>query len=110
MSYHAGWDAFSPKPGEVEKMHCMVCNAEMRVVRNVNGPTSSVEGMAGRKHMHDAFYCNHAEEDWHCQVRILKQRIEKETSNKIAELLTEEMDQVLQTKKTTRDLSWKYLW
>jgi hypothetical protein len=110
MTYHAGWDHFSPAPGEVDKMNCRVCDAEMKVTRNVNGPTGSIESMAGRKHLHDSFYCDHAEEDWHCQVRILKERIEKETSNKIIELLAEEMNQVLQTKKPTIDKSWKYAW
>jgi len=104
MSYHAGWDHFSPEPGAIDKMYCRVCNSEMEVERNVNGPTGSIEAMSGGKHLHDSFFCKHTKESWHCQVRVLKQRIEKETSKKLSDLLTEEMNEVLKTRKTTIDM------
>jgi hypothetical protein len=80
----------------------------MNVKRNLNGPTSWVGAMAKSNHLHDSFTCGHAEEDWHIQVRVLKQRIEDETSKKMADLLTEEVNEVLSTKKTTKDMYWKY--
>jgi deoxycytidylate deaminase len=110
MSYHAGWDHFSPEPGAIDVMHCRVCDAIMDVKRNVNGATGYAEAMSGHKHLHDSFSCKYAEEDWHCQVRILKQRIEDETSQTMAGLLAEEMNEVLKSKKPTKDMCWKYKW
>lgn len=108
-SYHAGWDHFTPEPGEEDKMYCGVCNSEMDVKRNVKGATGFAEAMSGKGHLHDAFSCPHAQKDWHNQARILKERINGESSDIIAKLLTEELDEVLKTKKPTRKRPWGYL-
>jgi hypothetical protein len=108
MSFHSGWDAFSPSPGTVDKMFCKVCEAEMNVQRNVNGPTSSMEAMGQRKHLHDSFTCGHAEEDWHIQARCLRKKIEEEVSQKLTDLLAEELNLVLSQKFPTKHMNWKY--
>jgi hypothetical protein len=107
--YHAGWDHFTPDPGTQEKMFCIVCDAEMDVKRNVNGATSWAESMGRGKHLHDSFSCPNVGKGWHSQVRILKERIEKESSQSIAEILEKELKVVLETKKTTRKRPWEYL-
>jgi hypothetical protein len=109
MSYHVGWEAFSPEPGTKDKMYCRVCNMEMNVKRDVNGPTSSMEAMGQRKHLHDSFTCGHAEEDWHIQARILKQKLEKEPCATIADIMTNELECILKHKTATRNLNWKYM-
>lgn len=112
--FHAGWDHFSPDPGDEKQMFCRVCNAEMDVKRNVKGATGWAEAMSiahgkGKGHLHDSFSCPLAQKDWHNQARILKERIEGESSRAIAKLLTEELDEVLKTKKPTRKRPWEYL-
>ena len=62
----------NPVPGTVETAECGVCGAQMNIRRNVLGPTSSVEAMAGRKHRHDSFVCPRIEEDWHKRIYRLK--------------------------------------
>lgn len=108
-SYHAGWDHFTPDPGDEDKMFCGVCNAEMDVERNVKGATGWAEAISRKGHLHDVFSCPHAHENWHNQARVLKQRIEGESSRTIAELLIKELDEVLETKKPTRKRHWEYL-
>ena len=61
-----------PAPGTVKAAECGVCGTEMNVRRNVLGPTSSAEAMAGRKHRHDSFACPHVAEDWHKRIDQLK--------------------------------------
>ena len=107
--YCAGWDHFTPDPGEKDKMFCRVCAAEMDVKRNVNGPTSSIESMGGGKHPHDSFSCPNTKYDWNSQVRTLKARVEKETSQFIADILEQEIEKVLKEKKTTREQHWRYI-
>ncbi len=114
-NYHAGWDYFSPDPGEYEKMFCRVCNTEMNVKRNVMGPTGWAEAMSvhagsSKGHLHDCFSCPNAGKKWHNQARILKDRIQREASQSIAEILQKEVTFILTFKKTTRKRgSWEYL-
>lgn len=108
--YHAGWDHFSPAPNTTDVMHCKVCEARMEVKRGIDGPTSSIEAMGQHKHLHDSFSCKYSGEDWHLQVLALKMRLEKEISKKIADLLTEEINEILTTKKVTIDKEWEYHW
>lgn len=107
--YQAGTDYFTPPPDLVKVAFCGICNEEMEVKRNVNGPTGWAESVGGMKHLHDTFSCKHRTEDWHCQVRNLKSRITKETSKKITDMLTEEMNEVLKSKKPTKDINWQYI-
>lgn len=108
-SYHSGWEYFTPEPGKVQEMFCRVCKSKMDVKRNVNGPTGMIESMGGGKHLHDTFSCPLAQEDWHRQVRVLKQRIQDETSQSIARILKKEMKWILDNKKTTKKRYWTAL-
>jgi hypothetical protein len=107
VSYHVGWDYFTPDPGSTDKMFCKVCETEMLVRRNVDKPTAMAEAQTNKTRLHDVFYCKFSSEDWHLQTLALKRRIESETSQAIADLLQEELNEVLKTKQTTRALDWK---
>jgi hypothetical protein len=112
--FHSGWDHFTPEPGKKKKMFCRVCKEKMDVKRNVKGATGWAEAMSvahgkSEGHLHDTFSCPLAQEDWHNQARILKERIEKETSRLVAKLLKKELKQVLKTRKPTKKMGWSYL-
>lgn len=61
-----------PEPDTVETAECGICGTSMSVRRNVLGPTSSAEAMAGKKHRHDHFICPHVNEGWHQKIYRLK--------------------------------------
>lgn len=107
--FHAGWDHFTPDPGKQKEMFCRVCKEKMDVERNVNGPTSWAESMGKGKHAHDVFSCQFAQEDWHNQARVLKQRIKDETSQTIAKMLKKEVKHILKARKTTKKRYWDFI-
>lgn len=98
-----GYDAFHPNPGEYDKMHCLVCDAEMNVRRNCNGPTGMIEAMGGFKRLHDSFICPHTDEDWHKQALNLTREAEKTCSQKLTNLLLLERSEVIKSKKVSKD-------
>jgi len=102
MPYHVGWDFFSPDPGKEESMNCRACGEIMDVTRNVDGPRGWASAMSGRKSLHDAFVCPHAGRGWHDQLIELLKLIRDTPSQKIADMLQEEVDQVKQTKRSSR--------
>jgi len=104
--YHAGWDSFSPAPGEKEKMSCHVCGEDMKVNRNMNDPTGYVESIAKRGHPHDSFFCRHAGEAWHNQVLSIKICAEEHPSKSVSDIMLKEADQIIQTREPTKDHSF----
>jgi len=108
MSLHRGWECFSTDPGVLEKCACRVCGEDCEVKRNVNGPTSWAESVGGMKHLHDFFVCKHVQEDWHIQIRSLKQEQENTKSSAIKEILEAEIAQIYVTKKPTE--GWERSW
>lgn len=112
--FHSGWDHFTPDPGEEKEMFCRVCSTKMDVKRNVKGATGWAEAMSiahgkGEGHLHDSFSCPLAHEDWHNQARVLKERIQSETSKLIIKLLKKEVKQVLKTRETTIKRYWGFV-
>ncbi len=106
----AGYDYFSPEPGKHKSMNCLVCDAKMKVKRSVNGPTGMAESMAGKKHLHDTFYCSHSGELWHNQVIALKKLVISTPSANMAVTLENEIKWILKNKKHTKeDFDGKYI-
>lgn len=89
-------------PGEQDKSFCGVCNEEMVVIRNVNGPTGMAEAMAKRKHLHDWFSCPHMEEEWHKQVKALIEDATKSSSKRIEDIMLAEAKEVIAARKETK--------
>lgn len=100
-AYYAGWDAFSPDPGKCKKMECRVCGENMKVKRNVTGPTSYAAAMANNLHKHDFFFCSNAELDWHDQLRELRIAIQNSPSLFAVEQMEREIDFILKDRKPT---------
>jgi len=100
---------FSPSPGEYESINCDTCNTKMDVIRGVYGPTSSIEAMARRKHLHDSFICSHRGEMWHIQVDRLQLLATKTPSKTFEIMLLAEVDGILRTRVETKEVS-KYDW
>lgn len=61
-----------PAPGTVKTAKCGVCDMQMKVKRNVLGPTSWIESMGHGKHLHDYFVCPNVNKDWHKRIYDLK--------------------------------------
>lgn len=61
-----------PDPGKLKSAICGVCNSKMKANRNVLGPISMAEALAGRKHRHDSFFCPNYTSEWHERIYHLK--------------------------------------
>lgn len=99
--FHAGWDHFSPEAGTVEKMNCPVCGDEMKVTRGVNGPTGTIEAMAGMRHLHDSFSCLNFDKPWHIQVIRMREYRRKLPSKRLREIIEQEIMEVLASRQHT---------
>lgn len=97
---------FTPEAGTVEgPVQCGVCGHSMRVERNINGSTQYSEAMSGRKHLHDVFECPHIDRNWHKQVIALRTEIRKTPSFKLAQMMSEEVIEILATEESTKTFS-----
>jgi len=106
----AGWDFFTGEPGGHVVLHCRICGEPMTVARDVVGPTGWAHAMTIRAgqakgRLHDEFHCERAEAAWHRQALALRQQAEQTPSKRLADLLTEEADEVVRTKAATRGMS-----
>jgi len=96
-----------PEPGEYLAVYCGVCGKSMTVRRNVLGPTGFIEAMAVQNgqssgHLHDNFWCEDREEPWHRQARAIRDQAHHSPSKRLADLLTEEANEIVRTRKSTR--------
>lgn len=105
MELEKGWDVFFPDTGTVSSMTCPVCREEMEVKRNQDGPTGWAEAMGKGKHLHDEFFCVHADKKWHRQVKALRQAALTTPSAKLAIMYVEEVEEILKTKEATKEWS-----
>jgi len=102
MTYHSGWDYFAPSVGTCDTVDCLVCGARCSVVRNLEGPTSSVAAMMGTVRRHDKFFCGSAGQPWHNQVLALKKEQNETVSTKIKAILQEEIDEAMVSRSVIR--------
>ena len=97
---------YSPEAGthdSQEKIYCGVCGDVMDARFGLNGPTGSIEAMAGRKHLHDSYTCPNTKELWHDQVVSLREEKHKTPSAVIEELLEREVQMVLEHREPTKN-------
>ena len=95
---------YTPDPGTVDREDCDLCGTEMKVRRNVTGPRGFAEAMAGgRGSPHDVFTCPHRTERWHEQAAELKRKARYYPSARIALIMLEEADDIIQKRQTTKD-------
>lgn len=90
-----GYDAFLTDPGTVEAQRCRVCDSPCDVTRNAYGPTSWAGAIAQRFRHHDAFVCPHTDTSWHTRALSLVQAIEAMPSKRVAELMRQDLDELL---------------
>jgi hypothetical protein len=98
-------DRFTPAPNQYDSVICGICRTQMLVTRDVCGATTSAEAHAKLKHLHDKFVCPHIDENWHIQVKALKKQAIKSVSKQIEDILLQEAELVLATKKETKIVS-----
>jgi len=95
-----------PDPDSVEgPVHCGVCRTVMTEHRNCDGPTSFVMSISGSKRKHDAFYCPHRNKDWHKQVVAIRNEARDTSSLRLKNMLLDEADEVLESRKATMEVS-----
>jgi hypothetical protein len=100
-------DCSFPNPGQYLVVYCGVCGKSMIVRRNVLGPTGFAEAMlvqSGQSpgHLHDAFRCEDREEHWHRQAKAIRDQARESPSKRLADLLIEEANEIVRTRKITR--------
>lgn len=91
-----GFDYFVGEANSGEERECLVCGAECRASRNVDGPTGFISAMSKRSTRHDRFVCPHTGEEWHQKALHLKIAIEESPSICIAAIIKSELEDLLQ--------------
>ena len=98
---HTGLDFISTTPGLLKEWFCVVCGTQAKEERNVVGPASWAGAMAKVHTLHDIFTCPHSQEDWHRQMRALRQEQKKTASHCLRSILEEEIAEIWQRKEPT---------
>lgn len=101
-------DCSFPNPGEYLAVYCGVCGRSMSVKRNVLGPIGFAEAMLVRNgqskgHLHDEFWCEDREESWHRQAKAIRDNALETPSKRLTDLLNEEADEIVRTRKITKE-------
>jgi len=106
VSYHSGFDIFTPDAGTRTAMYCIACGYEMSVARGV--PYSGRRWAASKDselpnpRIVDKFTCDNAGQDWHDQVIVLK-RLQRDLPSRIlSDLIEPEIGQIITTKTPTK--------
>jgi hypothetical protein len=89
------YDVFIREPGAEASINCRVCGTECNVMRDVLGPTSWAGAMAGRKALHDLFFCPWSGESWHKQAISLMQEMEETSSPWLRDLIFADLGDAL---------------
>jgi hypothetical protein len=97
-----------PKPGQFETMSCWMCGSTMEVTRDVMGPTCFAEAMLVRDgrsqgRLHDEYWCPLDNEPWHRQAQAIRENAEETPSQRLADLLTDEADEIVRTRQATKE-------
>lgn len=97
-----GW-RYWPDAGTVEgPIYCGYCQSKMDVTRDHCGPTSFAGAMSRSKRKYDEFICPHWKEDWHWQIVALKREMARTASACIEQIIIDEIEELLVTRKATK--------
>lgn len=95
---------FTPDFGEVEgPINCGLCNTEMLVTRDCNGPRGWAAAMSGSKSCYDFFHCPHRQEKWHIQAERLRENARSTPSGKLEAMFLEEALEIIGTRTCTKE-------
>ena len=86
-------------PGFQKTAKCGVCKKQMKVKRNMLGPTGYQQAVAGHKHLHDRFECPDYDKKWHEKLGDLIQEMEGTESKRIKQMIKEEISEILQRRR-----------
>jgi len=89
------YERFYRDPGTTQKMNCRVCGTICVVERDVYGPANFGMAMAKVKDLYDVFTCPHTSKEWHEKALALVIEIERSPSNRIIELMTLDLEDLL---------------
>lgn len=107
VTRHSGFDYFTPEPGTVHYMQCKACESEMSVERNKQIYKYRYPGNTGETHPRDVFTCDSSGEPWHNQVIALRRLILSTPSSRIAQMLEDEIRDIIRTKQPTKE-NWLF--
>ena len=91
-----GYDYFVVDMNTASEMKCKVCNSVCEEARGVCGPTSFVDSVFGKSHMHDSFFCPYSNEDWHREALGLLEEIEETHSKTIRNIMTLDLKELVE--------------
>lgn len=105
---------YTPDAGTVEgPVHCGVCGCKMDEKLACFGPRGFAEAMSyhhseGKRggSKYDSFNCPHGDEMWHKQAVKLRSMARETPSKKLEEIFREEANQIVGTKKATKEGYW----
>ena len=96
---------FTPREYNESFSHCDICNEPMSIRKDVHGPTGFAEAMAKRKHVHIEITCPFRHDMWHIQVFLLRREAGKTISKTIENLLLAEIEEILENRQHTKEVS-----
>jgi hypothetical protein len=102
---------YTPDPGEVpvgETVHCGVCGDAMVEKRDCYGPRGFAQAIGGGKSKYDCFNCPNAEEMWHRQVVVLRNKADQSPSAKLANMMRDEANEILTDRVHTKEVYFGY--
>jgi len=102
----AQYGYLTPDCGEYrdDEVKCGVCGETLNAERNVEDYRSVGSAYIKKITTFDRFRCPNLGEDWHKQILALYHEIRKTPSNIIENLLNQEIEEILKTRKTTKKM------
>ncbi len=92
---HRGYDLFIEKPNSGRTFFCNICGKKTVVEKSIPYPSSFADAFSKKLDLHDVYKCPHINEKWHDNAFELVQAIEKTPSKRIAELMKQDLYDIL---------------
>lgn len=94
-----GYGFFITEPNAYKSLECNICGAEYLVERNLPAKSGFISAMARMDKPRDEFSCPNLEKEWHEQAVQLVMEIEKTPSKRLAQLMQQDLEDVLNENK-----------